>query len=309
VFSLPVPCISQVLRAYDTRFRPTSRRPDLYGDPEIAPGTQVVCRISDKNLAVAPAAAGAGFEASRQEEQIELNLQLRDTRRKVDESIAMQDWLWDFGSELLVIETNFHEGRHYALSPKELIPVVTFLQKMHEKGCVHGDIRCANIVFDKCLIDFDLGGKLKDLPTYPVGYEPSLLDGSRLGVAGELITKWHDWYALLKVMFELHQFDPPPEGEAEIDRELDGRRSYFVRKTGKSIPPMAGGDSLGDEARIRNLAEELITFLRQAESWTMSLSEGFYAVVTKWGGFTEQPTPPPRGTSHPDTGSPQNPKL
>jgi serine/threonine protein kinase len=269
----------------------------------------VVCRISDTNLAVAPAAARAGFEASsRQEEQIELNLQLRDTRRKVDEAMAMRDWLWDFDGELLVLETNFHEGRHYARSPKEFIPVVAFLQKMHEKGYVHGDIRCANIVFDKCLIDFDLGGKLKDVPTYPDGYEPSLDDGSRLGVAGELITKWHDWYALLKVLFELHQLEPP-EGEAEIDRKLVGRRRYFVRKTGKSIPPMAGGDSLGDEAKIRNLAEDLITFLRQAESWTLSLSEGFYAVVTKWGGFTEQPTPPPRGTSHPATGSPQNPKL
>jgi hypothetical protein len=300
------PSTFQVLRAYDTRFRPTSRRPDLYGDPEIAPGTQVVCRISDKNLAVAAAAtagaaAEAGIEASGQDGP-ELSLRLRDCRPKVDDSIAKQDWLWEFGGELLVIETVFHEGPQYAPSPKEFIPVVAFLQKMHEKGYVHGDIRCANIVFGKCLIDFDLGGRLEDAPTYPAGYQSSLVDGSRLGTAGALITKWHDWHALLKVMFELHQLYPPADDGTVIDRDRD--RDYFVRKTGKPITPLAG-DSLGDEAKVQNLADELITFLHQAESWTVLLTDEFHTAVTSWGGFAE---PTPRRDSDPATGSPQDPK-
>jgi hypothetical protein len=42
---------AQVLRAYDSRFRPTQRRPDVYGDPDIAPGAKVFCRIVDKHIA------------------------------------------------------------------------------------------------------------------------------------------------------------------------------------------------------------------------------------------------------------------
>jgi hypothetical protein len=247
----------------------------------------VVCRISDKNLVVAPAAAGAGFEASsRREEQLELNLQLRDTRRKVDESIAMQDWLWDFGGELLVIETNFHKGRHYALSPKEFIPVVAFLQKMHEKGCVHGDIRCANIVFDKCLIDFDLGGRLEDAPAYPSGYASNLYDGSRLGRGLEPITKWHDWYALLTVMFEVHGFHRPATKEDIHQRFVD----------------LLNEVSLAD-SEIQNLANDLRTFLEEAESWTVTISAKFRRELEKWGVLAREQAP--RTTSHPATGSPQ----
>jgi hypothetical protein len=94
-------------------------------------------------------------------------------------------WLWQFGGELLVIETEFHVGRHYALSSRDFLPVVEFLQKMHEKDYAHGDIRCANIVFGKCLIDFDLGGRVEEAPTYPDGYEHDLVDGSRRGRSGQ----------------------------------------------------------------------------------------------------------------------------
>jgi hypothetical protein len=165
--------LAQVLRAYDSRFRPTQRRPDVYGDPDIAPGAKVLCRVVDKHI--------AGKLPPRDEW---LAFQLWDRRPRLYDPWKRHRWLWQFGGELLVIETDFHEGPHHALSPKEFIPVVAFLQKMHEKGYVHGDVRCANVVFGKCLIDFDLGGRVEDAPTYPDGYQSSLVDGSRLGRAG-----------------------------------------------------------------------------------------------------------------------------
>jgi hypothetical protein len=278
---------AQVFRAYDSRFRPTQRRPDVYGDPDIAPGAKVVCRVVDKNI--------AGKLPPRDEW---LAFQLWDRRRaRLDDPWKTRWWLWQFGGELLVIQTYFHKGRHYALSPMDFGPVVQFLQTMHENGYVHGDVRCANIVFNKCLIDFDLGGRLDDAPTYPDGYKRTLDDGTRLGREREPITKWHDWYAMLNVMFEIHRFDPPAANE-DCAPGLSGSHRRFASLASKVSP---------DGTEIQNLPDELIAFLKDAESWTVTLSGKFLLGLEDWGVVPARQAAP-REASPPATGSPQEQK-
>jgi hypothetical protein len=71
-------------------------------------------------------------------------------------------WLWkkdrDTSSRLLVIATPFREGRHYATSPRDFVPVVEHLERLHAVGYVHGDIRCFNMAMGPKggLFDFDL---------------------------------------------------------------------------------------------------------------------------------------------------------
>jgi hypothetical protein len=221
-----------------------------------------------------------------------LTFKLWDKRGRVFFPPTKWQWLWQFGGELLVMETVFHEGPQYALSPIEFIPVVQFLQTMHENGYVHGDIRCANIVFGRCLIDFDLGGRVEDAPRYPDGYESNLPDGARLGRARKHITKWHDWSALLTVIFVLHEL-APPETMEEMVTDLTRRRTRFAT--------LARNVSL-DDSEIQNLADELIKFLNDAESWVVPYSGPFRSVLDDWGVFEEEQAP--RETSNPATGSP-----
>lgn len=274
----------QLLRAYDSRFRPTQRRPDLYGVRAIVPAARVVCRIVDKRM------------AKRPPRDDWFKFELRDARGRKYDLTEKRRWLWQFEGELLLIETDFHEGPQYALSSKDFIPVVSFLQNMHENGYVHGDIRCANIVFNKCLIDFDLGGRLQDSPTYPDGYVRTLDDGSRLGRERQPITKWHDWYAMLNVIFNVHKFRPPAAKEDSAP-DLSSSHERFAALANEVSPNVS---------EFQDLADELMTFLKHAESWTVTFSGQFRLALEDWGVLTRQQAP--RETSHPATGSPQEKK-
>ncbi len=50
---------------------------------------------------------------------------------------------------LRLISTPFRDGTHRVKNPKEFLPVIDQLEKLHERGFVHGDIRGFNIVFGK----------------------------------------------------------------------------------------------------------------------------------------------------------------
>jgi hypothetical protein len=117
---------------------------------------------------------------------------------------------------LLVIATPYRPGCHVAKKPKAFLPIIDQLEKLNEKGFVHGDIRAFNTVFGEqedhgWLIDFDFGGKLGTGTRYPKGYRNRLDDGDRIGDEENQsdILKWHDWYALCRLFFEVHMFKPP----------------------------------------------------------------------------------------------------
>jgi hypothetical protein len=136
---------------------------------------------------------------------------------------------------------------------------------MHEEGYVHGDIRCFNIVFGKGLIDFDFGGRIENAK-YPPGYQAILGDGRRLGSAGETITKWHDWYALIDVIFVIHRFKYPEHETIE----MRDRHFRFVTN-----------DRPDD---VESLAMDLESFLLEVkDTWTVVPETAFQLILQKCG--------------------------
>lgn len=254
------PCISfltllvvKVLRAYDSRFRPTFRRPDLYYVTEINPGSGVIYRLDDSGgrvddrsqeiqPAVAPSAAEAGPICN-----------VTEKKRKRNRLFALE-------GKLEIIETPFYSGKHYARSPQDFIPVVQFLQDMHTKDYVHGDIRCFNIIFGKRLIDFDFGGKVKAgvALTYPEGYAHVLpsQDGKRRGRAGKPITKLDDVYALTQVIFDCHDFYPPDslavEPVSKVEESTHVTTQQEDQGTMKATDPAAYISLLESELKKKN---------------------------------------------------------
>jgi hypothetical protein len=133
-------------------------------------------------------------------------------------------WLWKGRGQLLILSSPYLKGKHYATSEKQLLGVVEDLERLHNIGYVHGDIRAFNIIFGHnggCLIDFDIGGLDKESTKYPEGYNSALNDGLRMVNEGHRIRKYHDWRALLHVLFVLHQVDPPKYGTASEEISLE----------------------------------------------------------------------------------------
>jgi hypothetical protein len=136
---------------------------------------------------------------------------------------------------------------------------------MHEEGYVHGDIRCFNIVFGKGLIDFDFGGRIESAK-YPPGYNIYILDGRRLGSAGENIVKWHDWYALIHVIFRLHDLQYPEHESIE-------RIHRHVGFLTNACP-----------ADVEKLATDLESFLLDVkDTWTVMPETAYQVVLHKCG--------------------------
>lgn len=110
---------------------------------------------------------------------------------------------------LHIIKVPYREGKHCATKLSQFIPIINQLKFLHSKNYVHGDIRAFNMVFgtnSSYLIDFDFGGE-KGTACFPKGYVKNLpsFDGFRIFSDGETIEERHDWYALIKVMFTVHQ--------------------------------------------------------------------------------------------------------
>jgi hypothetical protein len=259
----------QVYRAYDTRFGYTPRRPDLYakfappkGDGCAEPDVSVVCRIrdcdDDDNDVGEDAPRGGDGVGARE-------ITMRDHRPRVTDVIDQMNWMWTMQGELVVISIPFVEGNHFASTVEDFIPVVRALKRMHEEGYVHGDIRCFNIVFGKGLIDFDFGGHM-DSAKYPPGYQDCLGDGRRLGRAGQNITKWHDWFALIHVIFVIHRLQYPKNESIERLH----RRDRFL------------SNARPDD--VANVAMDLESFLLDVKgTWTVTPETKFQLVLQKCG--------------------------
>jgi hypothetical protein len=266
-----------VYRAYDTRFRFTHRRPDLYRPDLYAkfaplkenakfaaleesdkPDVMVVCRVRDRDHdAGEDAPSGDGVGA--------MDVALQDNRLRATDDTERMKWMWTLQGELVVISVPFVEGNHFASTVKDFLPVVKSLQSLHKEGYVHGDIRCFNIIFGKGLIDFDFGG-LVDKAKYPTGYQHSLPDGHRLGRAGTMITKWHDWHALIDVIFTFHHLEYP---KGETNDMRDRLHEFHMYK----CPDV-----------VEDIATALESFLDEAkETWTVTPTLAFQAILKECG--------------------------
>ena len=198
-------CCFKVLRVFDTRFRRSERRSDLYLDPNcegiVGGEVKKVLEIPE------PVAAAAADNAANQS----------------GDPHGRDNFFEDLpGKSLLVIVTPFRAGQHVAQHPTDFLPTIEHLERIHEAGYVHGDIRAFNTAFPETqggpgyLIDFDFSGNAGQV-TYPTGYVPRLDDGNRFGFGGKPMEQWHDWYALGKLMFHIHTFVPPTEEHFTMD--------------------------------------------------------------------------------------------
>ena len=193
----------QVLRSYDSRFRPTNRSAEIYLDPNcrnIVGDTDIIVKLPEQD-ANAKSKEGDYVVAPG--------------------SSSWDDSFWTTSEERIVqvIAMSYRPGVHEAKKPRAFLPIIAQLEELHSKGYVHGDIRGFNTVFteqgDKgWLIDFDFGGKSGER-CYPKGYRETLPDGQRLAGDNDesKILQWHDWYALGRLIFLIHEIMEPPVGE------------------------------------------------------------------------------------------------
>jgi hypothetical protein len=217
-----------------------------------------VCRIRDCDDVDEDASSGGEGVGA-------MEITMRDHRPRVTDVIDRMNWMWKMQGELVVISIPFVEGNHFASTVEDFIPVVRTLQRMHEEGYVHGDIRCFNIVFGKGLIDLDFGGRIESAK-YPPGYNIRILDGERLGRASQNITKWHDWYALIHVIFRLHDLQYPKNESMERLH----RRDRFL------------SNARTDD--VESLAMDLKSFLLDVkDTWTVMLVPSFQLVLEEHG--------------------------
>jgi hypothetical protein len=189
-----------VLRSYDSRFRPTNRSSEIYLSLECR---DIVVGTTTEVLVVEGDADGPEEPPSR------------------SHYYNHSFWVKSDARALLVIATPYRLGGHVAKKPKAFLPIIDQLQKLHATEFVHGDIRAFNTVFGEqedqgWLIDFDFGGKLGTGTRYPKGYRNHLADGDRMGDGEHQseILKWHDWFALCRLIFEIHRLKPP-DGQDE----------------------------------------------------------------------------------------------
>jgi len=239
----------QVLRSYDSRFRETNRSSAIYNSIEchsiVGEGVHNVLNIATEGV--------------------------------VNEFIRHNDNRSE-GRTLEILATPYREGGHEAKSPKAFLPIIAQLEELHEKGFVHGDIRSFNTVFgesedDGWLIDFDFGGRAGET-VYPKGYRMALEDGHRLGESEEEIRKWHDWHALMRLMFTVHRFHPPDEVNGPDGQMI--RESWELGKMNRSWERKEA-DPTPDE--IEKLKELLCRLHHQG--WTVQPSQAFKNVLAR----------------------------
>lgn len=231
--------IYKVLRSYDTRLRTSERTSVIYDKYK----TQEESKMAKEVFTIEPQAE--------------------------DENDPHE--LWKKSGKLRVIETPFREGRHYAENPREFVRIISELEKLQKQGFVHGDIRGFNTVFssdhDKgWLIDFDFGGPT-NTTVYPQGYKRYLNDGWRMGSGGEKITEWHDFHALIRLLFMFHMFIKPASSTDE-NLEMRYLRADKEWKEVETSPTTA--EMAGMIKKLKDLLSDL-----DKEGWTLKPSITF----------------------------------
>jgi len=211
-FPLILLACPQILRCYDTRFRPTHRSPRVYLDKR--------CE---------------GIVGGKVTKVTSLTDDVLDLYKS-------EGWI-SKERELLVIAVPYKNGSHIVTKLTDFIPIIEQLQELHKIGYVHGDIRGFNVLFSENgeggLIDFDFSGTPDN--TYPDGYRQALNDGFRKGDGNaesedNRLAFSHDWYALGQLMFSVHDIEVPSNSTMDADELLLSRTGQYWKKI--SGPPI-----------------------------------------------------------------------
>jgi serine/threonine protein kinase len=152
--------------------------------------------------------------------------------------------------QLQIIETPFEDGAHMCTSTHQAVSLMQELKSLHQKGFSHGDIRAYNCVFSDAgshLIDFDFGGRT-GIVTYPEGYRALLHDGKRIPETEDrAIQKWHDVYALVKLLLEFHEVSPLCDAE--------NTKLTKLTNLNDNLPYIDGSDDERNEKAVQILDE------------------------------------------------------
>jgi hypothetical protein len=261
----------QVLRSYDSRFRQTNRSSEIYLSPD--------CRavVGGETTVVVQFPAEEDAAASPNDESF---------------------WAKSSASKLLIIAVRYKDGGHAAKTPRAFLPVIDQLGILHRAGFVHGDIRGFNTVFggerDGGLIDFDFGGKPGR--RYPKGYRSVLADGHRSG-GGEdedrdnTLAYWHDWYALGRLIFQVHNFKSPA-GDGHGVKSSSTTLQFRLYETDQQWRQLESDPTHNDIMALRSLLGDL-----EEQNWTVSPDYLFMKELEMTGA-------PPMATFRGATGSP-----
>lgn len=215
-----------------------------------------------------------------------------------------QGKFWNGKGSLKIISIPYRKGSHIAKTPNAFLPIIDQLEKLHKAGFVHGDIRAFNTVFgdnekDGWLIDFDFGGRsTNDSPKYPPGYKSELGDGLRIGEENDVITKWHDWYALYHLIFSIHTFNPKNDME-EIDKIATAYKLYKLATNVNTLTKQPVDPSNEDRDSIILQIKWLLGRLKE-EEWVVSPGPKFLKALIKCGSDANKIGP----TKQTATGSP-----
>jgi serine/threonine protein kinase len=216
-----------------------------------------------------------------------------------------RDWMWLFRGSFSVLSVPYHPGRHWARDISEFIPVLKQLRNMHERGFVHGDIRCCNTVFAGAngghLIDFDLGGNVagQNPPRFPANYVFHLPDGDRLDRPNAAISTMDDVYAMPQVVLRFHDIQRPPlhfgVGESKPSEDATERANLPQHKQKleeeiavlwreKELRTFDVWEDDDPEAAKKRLGD-LIAFLTElmSKGWTMCPNPGMLRTMKRWG--------------------------
>jgi hypothetical protein len=113
-------------------------------------------------------------------------------------------------TDLVVIRYPYLEGTHRPHSVGQWIALLCCVQRLHQGGIVHGDLRLSNAVFSSrsdvvTIIDYDFAGRAGE-KRYPPQFNQDIDDGARArsASAGRCLLFEHDWFAIAAMMKKCH---------------------------------------------------------------------------------------------------------
>jgi len=138
----------------------------------------------------------------------------------------------DYPCSISMVKYKYLKGNDKPKSVRNFVPVLFALQKIHDKGYVHGDIWLCNLDNgeNSYIIDFDMASKESDDNVYCEGYSDRQIIGERHCNAFEnqKMERKHDRYSLAYLMdkvggtgnFFMQKVDDPTTSLKEIAKEI-----------------------------------------------------------------------------------------
>lgn len=108
---------------------------------------------------------------------------------------------------IIYLQYKYVEGNHQPPNLRAIVDIIKNLNRIHQAGFVHGDIRRSNIVYGSntgTFIDFDFAAKEGSL--YPELYSPFVEERAKDATKNSAMLKLHDRIALFNAIFSSYVY-------------------------------------------------------------------------------------------------------